>query len=1402
MTVAAGGMETRPTELSKTRRRTRGSINLGKGNFGELKKEEDVVPALQRRTSMANLRKRSSWASITPRVLKASTKKATWSWECPDDDSFLQAAALFLRKWKASEEEGVASFIEYFESSWLDQNITWYEGYAIDHPSTNNALESTNMQTKRQNTIRERLELSRFLAVVEQDIVKNWSAERAPGRDGDEPKIPVQDVPKRDLKLWTEAYQWASSPRESLKAGNLIYVASSTLDNELATAIRDVEKKNQSASWADFDDFAACRHAIWKVTIDPDSDQFRCNCPGFLKGNICKHSLGCEIRLKVSEAPSQAKMIPIGQKRTRGRPKLAKAALVHLELAAKRKRLSIVSAMPAAPVINEEEQKKRKQEEKKALALKREKEEREAEQIKQLPEWEQFLLKRKPIIALDGYIPNSVVRAAIGFVKPKSPEPVWRLKPSVPNFQWCTSKEDVVDLSAAVKVKVITPPPKQAAVITAVPQKTTPIKRDTPEVQQPPAIKSTQKIAQKSVSIDLSANMDMRVASRPQPVRDLPQPKREKSLSICLPTAGTASGTLIEEPAEEEKQQFEAEYESQDEEQKPKTAGSQKRELSMERQQPHAQGKKSGLPKTPGKAPPLPRNLTEQELGLLQKIVKEDWFPQGVLPAFEPVMDVLLSFVDKGEIKVYTKVCDYIVAIAKEIGIPQRYLNRCGDRLTKQSAHTAALIRKKSLWTLRQLGINRKDLISAILPGLADAKDDIREEAIAALNDLMGEQGQQGLSDLMTSLGMNKPLNTKEERQAALKAISEKLTTGDKKGGKGAGWDTAKEKIQIWVGSLTAKDPTSSYEAKAAEVQKQSSRWDTFTPGASRGSRASMTFSELDSDMDEEEFVRTKSGHYHKPSRHKTSLSRKSTGKQESNVSERVEQGTETSPPHRKGDMIPTRRADEEYLFNRCERYGSEYFDAGGTDEDDENIYGSRAQFLPTDEDFTPTPRGASIQNVHAHQEQATTLGQQTDGRRRRYWPQDRSGKLADYDSDAHSVSQYETDQEGGTHRYETDREGGTHRYETDREGGTHRTADGTDIMSVADSGIVSDISSHVHPRDSLYKQGLPTLSPITSQSQLAGERPKKKAPEGRDLFETPAAQQRTQKKKGMGKEKEKESGKEGKVVFTSNNLPPITYINTEQPTTAGEAGLRCLHSIRVVDKERADSEKHKIESVPGRLTMHTQDQSAGETSYGLLQMTWTTNVPALPILPETRGEALVPKDIMQPWDAALPWLKQPGLWTQQNAGELGEALVPKDIMQPWDAALPWLKQPGLWTQQNAASLINELQKNLPGIKGDRGQDFQWKRPLPAAKVASRDPLAQRPDRHQCEHIRLAKKKMHHFTSGKNRQLLKDDTTTSMKTEPSQHLLSMIRQSSMSFLPPAPLQDVIRHIAANAEINA
>ena len=50
------------------------------------------------------------------------------------------------------------------------------------------------------------------------------------------------------------------------------------------------------------------------------------------------------------------------------------------------------------------------------------------EQLSSLTSWERWLLGRKPIIALDGYIPNSVVRAQIGYVKPQTPKEIWFLR--------------------------------------------------------------------------------------------------------------------------------------------------------------------------------------------------------------------------------------------------------------------------------------------------------------------------------------------------------------------------------------------------------------------------------------------------------------------------------------------------------------------------------------------------------------------------------------------------------------------------------------------------------------------------------------------------------------------------------------------------------------------------------------------------------------------------------------------------------------------------------------------------------------------------------------------------------------------------------------------------------------
>jgi hypothetical protein len=86
------------------------------------------------------------------------------------------ATRLFLKKWKSQEK-----FIQYFSSEWLESKNGWYEGLAMYVPSTNNALEATNRVIKDEDTLRERLVLSRFTVVLF-SIVNKWSKERNPTR--------------------------------------------------------------------------------------------------------------------------------------------------------------------------------------------------------------------------------------------------------------------------------------------------------------------------------------------------------------------------------------------------------------------------------------------------------------------------------------------------------------------------------------------------------------------------------------------------------------------------------------------------------------------------------------------------------------------------------------------------------------------------------------------------------------------------------------------------------------------------------------------------------------------------------------------------------------------------------------------------------------------------------------------------------------------------------------------------------------------------------------------------------------------------------------------------------------------------------------------------------------------
>ncbi|KAJ8708601.1 hypothetical protein PYW08_009983 [Mythimna loreyi] len=115
-----------------------------------------------------------------------------------NQDSFDKASAYFLQKYEHEK-----SFVEYFRDQWLLQNRNWYLGAAPMSPSTNNALEAFNEVIKDSHTLRERLQLSRFL-VLAKEMVNEWSLKymRNPSENY------FAKLPEITLKDWTDSYNW------------------------------------------------------------------------------------------------------------------------------------------------------------------------------------------------------------------------------------------------------------------------------------------------------------------------------------------------------------------------------------------------------------------------------------------------------------------------------------------------------------------------------------------------------------------------------------------------------------------------------------------------------------------------------------------------------------------------------------------------------------------------------------------------------------------------------------------------------------------------------------------------------------------------------------------------------------------------------------------------------------------------------------------------------------------------------------------------------------------------------------------------------------------------------------------------------------------------------------------
>ena len=239
---------------------------------------------------------------------------------------------------------------------------------------------------------------------------------------------------------------------------------------------------------------------------------------------------------------------------------------------------------------------------------------------------------------------------------------------------------------------------------------------------------------------------------------------------------------------------------------------------------------------------------------------------------------------------------------------------------------------------------------------------------------------------------------------------------------------------------------------------------------------------------------------------------------------------------------------------------------------------------------------------------------------------------------------------------------------------------------------------------------------------------PREKDPDWIKFFETPTALER----KRM--EMVKKDYTEGKIKPGSAAV--INYINEGLPMLPGELGLRLLKSVKVCgDKDLAplSDRQHRIESIPGKLGVHTKSEDKGQSKYGILQMQWTTAVP-VPVSHDT-----YPERYSSMSDAT------------STLG--GSSIGTYSIERP----LPSIVHKYANTERSSTTqFIDELNyRRLPGSV--YSSDYEWDYPIPpppAKESRISVPYIRNEHDRYCKYYTVVKKKMQNLASKKKASTL------------------------------------------------
>ncbi|XP_061169585.1 uncharacterized protein LOC133178950 isoform X2 [Saccostrea echinata] len=774
-----------------------------------------------------------------------------------------------------------------------------------------------------------------------------------------------------------------------------------------------------------------------------------------------------------------------------------------------------------------------------------------------LSPFEQALLKRKPIIALDGYIPNSVIRKQLSYRPPTPPQPqkrkdVWRPKPvPKPMPKKEVEEEEVMDLyekplvwgepEPSTKKSIMSPWKKMTSMVRTTSNLSStsskraykpPSRRSTPNTPtkyELPSIVKHQHQHQhfvKSKAFEFGNVFDVR---GPHPKSGGPG-SRERTKSFRL------SNMVVDEDSTDVR--F-------------KEKESRKKAIQV------------------------------NDMEVMHKLMKEDFFRdlKGT-PSYESVLQQLLTMLDTDDADLHGKVCNYILEIHEDVGISDVYLDRIINKLSNQltSGNIQTSIRKNGLSALSVIGKSRQDVVATILPRLIDSSTDIREEAAEALAALTGVTNKTELWNLMEEMGLQKTYNSKEDEEEALKALAMRLDVPYRP-------DSFTDWIGDWMDDMQSP---AMYDVEddlqLNDIEKawggRDKRWKPESLYLSESvSRASNRLKELS-------FISDRSRGWTPGT---TTRTRMDFRNELENLKESVD-GQGPQSPRR----ISRGRLDKENLIST------------------QNDGSGRSYNSEMDDWFDP--RDPHLYKYYRNQYKRPGSGRPIVGKRG--GALDRFGKFGeDSDGEGHLRSQGEfvdssiTQPEDITTDSMSAQDSGIGGELS--ESVTSRSSKGQLVSS--HPSFMSSERSQGHPskgvgrkRSKLSDWSRTQLSPVKSSSSLhkSAMSTPRFSRDWQKFFNTPTAQER--KRMDMVKK----DFTEGKVKHPISAT--INYISDDLPMLPGEAGLRLLHRVKVGEKmdESKHEQRHQVEAIPGKLSSQTKNENRGQAQYGILSMQWITDIP------------------------------------------------------------------------------------------------------------------------------------------------------------------------------------------------